>query len=363
MKQKARFFPNALKRTYCALCVALLSASPACVVLAQAFEAPLNVAAEHSPRMLTSPMLAVASAGSRLVAVGLRGSIIVSNDQGKTWVQAQVPVSIDLVAVTFASAQSGWAVGHGGIVLHSSDGGMTWEKQLDGLQASKLAIDFYSRNPEHIADAAGFLTKENNLAVEEETQPFLDVYFADDQHGYVVGTFNRIFATQDGGKTWAPLMHRSGNPQEWHFYSVSGNNGQVYLSGEQGRVWRLDQTSQEFVAINTPYNGTLFGITAQANGQVYAYGMRGSFFHSSDQGQTWQRSKLPFASNVMRVISSGNKRLLVVAQSGEIVQSQDDGQTFSPVPLTNPMQYFGAALLDSSHLALAGALGVRIEAL
>lgn len=363
MKQIVRFFPNALKRTYCGLCVALLSASPASMVLAQAFEAPLNVSAEHSPRMLTSTMLAVASTGPRLVAVGLRGSIIVSNDQGKTWAQAQVPVSTDLVAVTFASAQSWWAVGHGGVVLHSSDGGMTWEKQLDGLQASKLAIDFYSRNPEQIADADVFLTNENKLAVEEETQPFLDVYFADEQHGYVVGTFNRIFTTLDGGKTWTPLMHRSGNPQEWHFYSVSGNNGQVYLSGEQGRVWRLDQTSQEFVAINTPYNGTLFGITAQADGQLFAYGMRGSLFHSSDQGQTWQRSTLPFTSNVMRVIALGKKRLLVVAQSGEIVQSQDDGQTFNPVPLVNPMPYFGAALLDTGHLALAGALGVRVEAL
>lgn len=363
MKQNARFSCSALKRVCCAVCVALLSAHPTGAALAQGFEAPLSVAAEHTPRMLTSPMLAVANAGSRLVAVGLRGSIIVSDDSGKTWVQAQVPVSIDLVAVTFASAQSGWAVGHGGVVLHSSDGGMTWEKQLDGLQASKLAIDFYTRNPEQIADAEGYLSKEKNLAVEQETQPFLDVYFADDRHGFVVGTFNRIFATEDGGKTWAPLMHRSGNPQEWHFYSVSGNDGQVYLSGEQGRVWRLDQTSQQFVAINTPYNGTLFGITALADGHVFAYGMRGSFFHSSDQGQTWQRSTLPFTSNVMRVIAAGEKRLLVVAQSGQVVQSQDGGQTFSPVTLNSPMPYFGAVLLDKGRLALAGAAGVRIEAL
>ncbi len=360
MKHNARFFPNAIKHACYGLCLAVLSANPA---HAEGFAAPLAVAAEQSPRMLISPMLAVANTGSRLVAVGLRGSIIVSDDQGKTWVQAQVPVSIDLVAVSFASAQAGWAVGHGGVVLHTSDGGTTWEKQLDGLQASKLAIDFYTANPEQIADAEGFLTKEQNLAVEQETQPFLDVYFADDQHGYVVGTFNRIFATADGGKSWQPLMHRTDNPQEWHFYSVDGKDGQVYLSGEQGRVWRLDTASQRFVAINTPYNGTLFGTAAQAGGQVFAYGMRGSFFRSSDQGQNWQRSTLPFTSNVMRVLALGNQRLLVVAQSGEVAQSRDDGQTFTAVPLASPMPYFGAALLDSAHLALAGAAGVRIEPL
>jgi len=358
VKHKARFFSNLVKPACYGLCVALLSAGPA---HAQGFVAPLDLAAEQSPRMLSNPMLAVAHVGSRLVAVGLRGSIIVSDDQGKTWTQAKVPVSTDLVALSFASSQAGWAVGHGGVVLHTRDGGSTWEKQLDGVQASQLAVDFYTRNPERVVDAEGFLKKEKNLVVEGETQPFLDVYFSDDQHGYVVGTFNRIFATTDGGKTWLPLMHRTDNPQEWHFYSVTGQGGELYLSGEQGHVWRLEWSSQRFVAINTAYNGTLFGLTAQPDGQVFAYGMRGSFFRSSDQGKSWQRSSLPFTSNVMRVIALDDRRLLVVAQSGEVVQSQDDGQSFTPVALTSPMPYFGATSMGGGRLALAGAAGVRIE--
>jgi photosystem II stability/assembly factor-like uncharacterized protein len=360
VKHYARFLPNLIKQACCGLCMVLLSASPA---HSQEFVAPLDLAAEQSPRMLSSPMLAVANAGSRLVAVGLRGSIIVSDDQGKTWIQAQVPVSTDLVALSFVSAQEGWAVGHGGVVLHTRDGGMTWEKQLDGVKASQIAVDFYTHNPEQVAGAEDFLNKEKSLAVEGETQPFLDVYFSDAQHGYVVGTFNRIFATADGGNTWLPLMHRTDNPREWHFYSVVGQGGQLYLSGEQGHVWRLDPSSQHFVAIDTPYNGTLFGITVQPDGQVFAYGMRASFFRSSDQGQSWQRSSLPFTSNVIRVIALGNQHLLVVAQSGEVVQSLDDGQSFTPVALTSPMPYFGATLLGAGRLALTGAAGVRVEAL
>lgn len=328
--------------------------------VAQAFESPLQVPAIHSERMAASPMLAVASAGERLVSVGLRGAILVSDDQGRSWSQAQVPVSVDLVAVAFANATQGWAVGHGGVVLHSDDAGATWQKQLDGLQASKLAIDFYTANAGQVEDSAGYLDKEQRLAVDRETQPFLDVYFADELHGYVVGTFNRIFATRDGGRSWSPQMHLTNNPQEWHFYSVTGRNGQLYLSGEQGHVWRRDAQSERFVSIDTPYNGTLFGVTATED-EIYAYGMRGSFFRSADKGQSWSRITLPLGSNLMRVLPLGAQRLLVVAQSGEAMLSDDGAKTFKPLRLSQPMPYYGAALLGDNRLALAGALGTRVE--
>lgn len=330
---------------------------------ALAFEPPLEVPAMRCDRLAGSPMLAVTSAGSRLVAVGLRGGILISDDQGKTWTQAQVPVSVDIVAVTFPSANQGWAVGHGGVVLHSQDAGLTWEKQLDGLRASKLAIDFYTSNPEHLNDAAELLTKEQNLAVDKETQPFLDVFFADDRHGYVVGTFNRIFATEDGGKNWKPLMHLTDNPQEWHFYSISGAGDQLFISGEQGRVWRHDLQSNRFVSIDTPYNGTLFGVLPAAHDQLYAYGMRGSFFRSADQGQNWERVPLPVSSNVVRALLYGQDRLLVIAQGGEVLVSSDGARSFKPLLLLSPMPSFGATMLDEKRLALVGPLGVRIEGL
>ncbi|MDT4803226.1 Ycf48-like protein [compost metagenome] len=330
---------------------------------ALAFEPPLEVPAMRSDRLVGSPMLAVTSAGSRLVAVGLRGGILISDDQGKTWMQASVPVSVDLVAVTFPSASQGWAVGHGGVVLHSHDAGLTWEKQLDGLMASKLAIDFYTSNQDHLDGAAELLTKEQNLAVDKETQPFLDVFFTDDLHGYVVGTFNRIFATEDGGLHWKPLMHLTDNPTERHFYAIAGAGNQLFISGEQGKVWRHDLQTNRFVSIDTPYNGTLFGVVPAAHDQLYVYGMRGSFFRSSDQGLTWERVSLPVDSNLVRVMPYGQDRLLAIAQSGEVLVSSDGARSFKPLPQSSPIPSFGATLLDEKLMALVGPLGVRVEGL
>ena len=82
----------------------------------------------------------MARAGERLVAVGERGRIILSDDNGVTWRQVHSPTSVTLTHVTFATPVDGWAVGGMGIVLHSADGGLSWTKQLDGIQAADIAL-------------------------------------------------------------------------------------------------------------------------------------------------------------------------------------------------------------------------------
>ena len=105
-----------------------------------AFQDPTVVPASKSERMLMSPMSAVTHVGNRTIAVGSRGHIAVSEDGGNTWRQAAVPVSSDLVAVSFPSEQHGWAVGHGGVVLHSHDGGETWETNWT-MRFRRMATD------------------------------------------------------------------------------------------------------------------------------------------------------------------------------------------------------------------------------
>ena len=76
----------------------------------------LDSPALQSPLAAKGLLNGLALAGDRIVAVGQRGHILISDDKGKSWQQAKVPVSSDLVAVHFPTAQAGWAVGHDGVV-------------------------------------------------------------------------------------------------------------------------------------------------------------------------------------------------------------------------------------------------------
>ena len=118
----------------------------------------LETPAIQSELAIKSWLVDVARAGNRMVTVGQRGHILYSDDAGKTWRQASVPVSSDLTAVYFPTPTQGWAVGHDGVVLHSTDTGATWTKQIDGRQIGQIMLDYYSKQlaalpvPEPVAE-------------------------------------------------------------------------------------------------------------------------------------------------------------------------------------------------------------------
>lgn len=330
-------------------------------ITASAFKNPQDLPAVISAQAARSPLLAVAHAGARIVAVGLRGHIVFSDDGGKTWTQAASPVSSDLLAVSFPSPRQGWAVGHGGVVLHSADGGTTWVRQLEGRQASDIAVRYYESQLATHPQWQQVLQREKGLAADPGTQALLDVHFDSETSGYVVGTFNRIYRTEDAGKTWTPWMDRTDNPNELHFYTIRSGGGGLYLAGEQGMVWRLDAATQRFLPIPTPYKGTLFGLVAVDADNLLVFGMRGSLFRSGDQGRTWSRVPTSSAAGMTAGTTLPDGSVLLVNQAGGLEISHDKGQTFSAVKAGEPMSYYGVAPVGEGRVGLVGAEGVRIE--
>lgn len=325
-----------------------------------AFQDPTLVPAIQSERAVHSPLTAVTKAGERLVAVGQRGHILLSDDAGESWRQAQVSVSSDLVAVSFASDTHGWAVGHSGVVLHTRDGGESWVLQLNGEQTSALIREYYQARigDEAYPDAEMLLERERVLISFGGTQPLMDVYFADENNGYVVGIFNRLLRTTDGGETWEPWSHRVDNPYELHFYSISIGGDGLYLTGEQGMVWRFDEEQEYFNSVPTPYSGTLFGV-AVGGDQVVAFGMRGNAFLSTDQGESWTQLEIDSVAGLTDGVVVGRDTIVLVSLAGELLISTDRGRSFEAQPVSKSMPFYGLAQVSGSQLALVGAEGVR----
>lgn len=325
-----------------------------------AFENPTTVPALASDKASTGPLTAVTKVGDRLVAVGQRGHILVSDDDGLSWLQASVPVSSDLVAVAFASDTHGWAVGHSGVVLKTEDGGLSWVLQLDGERASRVIQQYYQSliGDDAHPDAALLLEREQVLVGYGGTQPLMDVYFEDEQNGYVVGIFNRLLKTSDGGATWEPWAHRIDNPHELHFYSISVGDDGLYITGEQGMVWRLNEEKSHFNGVPTPYSGTLFG-SAVGSDMVVAFGMRGSAYLSTDQGQTWVRLAIDSVAGITDGVIVSQGAIVLVNLAGELMVSIDQGESFQTQPITNGMPFYGLAQVSDSQLALVGAEGVQ----
>jgi len=88
------------------------------------------VPAMQIPHAGQAMLFGTARAGSRIVAVGDHGVVMLSDVGGRSHRQARsVPIDVTLSAVSFVDERKGWAVGHRGVVLHTTDGGETWSIQ------------------------------------------------------------------------------------------------------------------------------------------------------------------------------------------------------------------------------------------
>lgn len=287
-----------------------------------------------APRAL---LTAVARNGSRLIAVGERGHVLLSDDEGATWRQARVPVSVTLTAVAFADARNGWACGHGAVILHTADGGLTWNKQFDGNASPRTAGD------DGIAD-----------------KPLLDIHFEDTQNGFAVGAYGLAFATTDGGRHWESIAARIPNPEGKHLYALRRVGQIFYIVGEQGAIFASRDGGTSFKPVASPYKGSFFDLIPIADRTFLVVGLRGSVYRTADGGATWTRIDIPSKDAVLAGTLLRDGTLALVDGAGNLWRSTDAGKRFTGGRIATPFPLSGIVQSSPSQLAAVGARGVVV---
>ena len=308
-------------------------------------------------------LVAVTSAGQRLVAVGVHGVIVYSDDSGSTWSQAKVPVDVTLTAVRFANAQDGWAVGHYGVVLHSTDGGLTWQKQLDGIQVNQMTMvtaqaAVAANDPS--AGAPRAIERADHFMAGGPENPFLAILASDANNVMAFGAYRMTEKSTDGGKDWLDWNLHVGDPISHNLYDVIRVGTDIYVVGEAGSVYRSTDDGASFPAVTVPAQSTLFVVLPTGDGGVFTCGVAGLAFRSADNGQSWTPVNFNTTSNLTAasVLSSG--AIIVGNESGAIAISTDHAKTFSALPGFQPMEIFGLTQAENGDVVAVGSAGVIV---
>ncbi len=318
------------------LCLALGGAGPAAVA-----DAPLP--AEAAPLAAHALLTALAAAGPRLVAVGDRGIIVLSDDAGRSWVQAQaVPTQALLTGVCFFDAAHGIAVGHDQSVLASADAGRTWT--------------LVHRDPA----APG---------------PLLDVWCGPSGRALAVGAYGTFLVSGDAGATWqarefhaepaaraaAPRHDREADTQGgFHLNRITAAaSGTLYIAAEAGHLYRSDDAGEHWRELASPYEGSFFGVLPLDGAALLAYGLRGNLFRSGDGGASWRRLE----SGTLAMLDGGTRTgpggVVLVGLTGVVLVSTDGGMSFALHQQRDHAGIAAVLALPDGRLAIAGEDGVH----
>lgn len=319
------------------LLIGVAGTQPAWVMARGGFQDVLDTPAVMTELSSRQLITGLAKAGKRFVGVGRRGHIVFSNDDGSTWQQSRVPVSSDLNAVNFPSPQVGWAVGHDGVVLRSTDGGLSWERKLDARMARELL-------------PAGGGESANDTAADLS---FLGLWFETERQGFIVGAFNQIWRTTDGGNSWESWSNRAENPMGLHLYAIRAIGADIYVAGEAGLLMKLDRQAGQFKRLDSNAAGTFFGITGTPD-HLVAYGLRGSIVISSDAGSHWHSVETEVATSLIADGMTAAGDVMLLSQDGQVLASRN-GTDFTKASGLAPVSVAASLVpLDDGRSLIVG---------
>lgn len=305
------------QKLFAALALVLLASSGP---LAAATPKPAIISAKAQRSLL----LDVARAGDRLVAVGERGHILLSDDQGGSWRQVPVPVRSMLTTVYFVNAKQGWVVGHDSVVLATADAGETWQLQhyTEFSAAAPAPID---NSADAAIDDEEYLddTESSGRDVgSREGVPLLDAWFADGKSGVAIGAYGLLLRTTDGGKSWRDASASVVNRDGWHFNAIGGipgNDRFVLIAGEKGTLYRSLDGGATFAPLASPYDGSFFGVVGSADGAIYIFGLQGRLYRSENEGASWTRLETTVTSGLNDGCQLRDGTVLVTGNAGVVL--------------------------------------------
>jgi photosystem II stability/assembly factor-like uncharacterized protein len=210
----------------------------------------------------------------------------------------QINSTLTLHALSFPSAVRGVACGvltdrkenEHPIVLVTSDGGQHWTE--NPIKEPGLSLFF-------LDDSIGWMVTEKGIWQTQESgrswtkipkapAGLLRVWFLDKQHGYAAGLEKRVFETNDGGASWAPLpilKEVQGDPTYTTFGEIAfaGKNGLISGWNIPPRPGGPDWMEPE---------------RAAKRRQIPTYGV---LLETTDAGKTWTKSEASVFGQVTRI--------------------------------------------------------------
>ena len=281
--------------------------------------------------------------------VGEQGTILHTEDGGRTWQQQNSGTTVPLESVSFITPQVGWVVGLSGTILHTEDGGRTWQTQDSGTRAELMSVTFLTPQSGWAVGRYTFLRTEDGgrtWQFQSSGNYLMSVTFvASKGHplGWAVAWDEGLYRTEDGGRTWHWQKNPPGmrsiaflSPQEgWQ----AGGSG-ILRSDDGGSSWQPPVGRVEAEKI------TFFTLDLG-----WAVGVLGSISHTEDGGRNWLEQSSGTREWLHSVSFATPQAGWVVGEKGNILHTEDGGHSWQKQSSGVTADLYGVAFIRSAQPA------------
>ncbi len=220
----------------------------------------------------------------RALIAGTRGKVLLTEDAGRSFRRIDIGTDLAVFGIQMIDRENGYLCGQDGLVMRTTDGGLSWQRLNSRTRLFIFALSFSDRlHGVLVGDRSLVLSTADGgesffkRQLERQFPPELRDYalpyddptlygvdFTDNQHGWVVGEFGRIWTTGNGGRSWSEQQQSL--VSQWK--RPLGPNDDPRLADFQ-----------------LP---TLFSVSFRDQSHGAACGLEGWVIQTGDGGKTWK---------------------------------------------------------------------------
>jgi photosystem II stability/assembly factor-like uncharacterized protein len=276
------------------------------------FELPVGWSADRDNLTATITTQMPAGTYTYIANTGLYPDEIWSSDsftfnklsETSGWYQQTPNLSESLNAVSFPDTEHGWAVSDSDTILYTLNGGDTWYQVDDGQYYNQVYYDVYFVNDQigWIGGTKILKTTNGGANWTEQFDPSYSIYglfFLDANNGWAVGgifdSYNELFIriiyhTSNGGNTWTTQLYESG-----YYYDPIGPFNDIYFTdsnhgwavGYDGAIFSTTNGGVNWNEQSSGTNNELFGVAFTNLNNGWAVGENGAILSTTNGGNSW----------------------------------------------------------------------------
>jgi photosystem II stability/assembly factor-like uncharacterized protein len=217
---------------------------------------------------------------------GTHGTLLYTNDGGRSWSAQAVPLTGDLRAVATQDFGPVFLAGDDGIAM-TNDTGATWQLVADRLSFRSIAAAHEAPAALALASDGGLWSFDGHGFVQGQRIPGARTVAVSDDGGLAMIAGDGLLRSEDGGKTWRQLAVEPGITFE--DIRLTEDGGAIAV-GTSGAIANVDSdgnvTVQHVGTANLHALHIADDDAPDANG--YAAGDGGQTYVTRDFGATWE---------------------------------------------------------------------------